>query len=238
MSMIQVDHLSKTYASRMGKMPALSECCMAAGEGEAVALLGCNGAGKSTLIRILATLLRPDSGRASIAGFDVGREARQVRAHIGVALQETCVCPSGTVLQILIHHARLLGFGRKAASQRCDEVIEVSGLARASNRRVGQLSGGTRRRVDLALAVIHSPPVLLLDEPTDSFDLMSGREFRRELRRMCDRGTCVLFASQSREEVKQLADRVIFLKNGSVWRGDSPVAALRDVWPTGAVDVA
>ncbi len=238
MNTIEIDRISKIYARGPGAVPALSELSLAVDEGQALALLGPNGAGKSTVVRILATLARPDSGSASIAGFDVVRQAGQVRTCIGVALQDVGLYPAGKVRQVLLHHARLLGLTRPAASARCDEIIELTGLAKLTGQRVGRLSGGTRRRLDLGLALLHRPPVLLLDEPTGSLDPFSRREFWRELARLRDEGTCILFASQSIDEAEQLADRVAVLVDGTVWRDDIPAALIRDVWGSDDVAVA
>jgi len=235
MATIELDQISKTYAKGTHAVPALSGLSLIVEQGQALALLGANGAGKSTLVQILATLSRPDSGHASIAGFDTVGQAAQVRACIGVALQEVGVYPNGKVRQVLQHHARLFGLNRSAASRRCDEMIELTGLTKAADQRVHRLSGGTRRRLDLGLALLHRPPVLLLDEPTGSLDPFSRREFWRELSRLRDEGTCILFASQSLEEVEQLADRVVVLVDGAIWRDDISAAAVRDVWASDVV---
>lgn len=230
MAAIELERISKAYARGPGAVPALFELSLAVEEGQALALLGPNGAGKSTVVRILSTLSRPDSGRASIAGFDVVGQAARVRACIGVALQEVGLYPAGRVRQVLLHHARLFGLRRPAASRRCDEIIELTGLAKLSGQRVSRLSGGTRRRLDLGLALLHRPPVLLLDEPTGSLDPFSRREFWRELARLRDEGTSILFASQSIDEAERLADRVAVLVDGAVWRDDIPAAAVREAW--------
>jgi ABC-2 type transport system ATP-binding protein len=238
MATIEIDRISKTYGSGPGAVPALSGLSLSVDEGEALALLGPNGAGKSTVVRILATLARPDAGRAAIAGFDVVAEAGEVRARIGVALQEVGLYPAGRVRQVLLHHARLFGLSRPAAAQRCDEIIELTGLAKLTGQRVGRLSGGTRRRLDLGLALLHRPPVLLLDEPTGSLDPFSRRELWRELASLRDEGACILFASQSIDEAERLADRVAVLVDGTVWRDDIAAATLREVWGSDDVAVA
>ncbi len=235
MATIELDQISKAYAKGPHAIPALSQLSLAVEEGQALALLGANGAGKSTLVQILATLSRPDSGRAAIAGFDTVGQAAQVRACIGVALQDVGIYPTGKVRQVLQHHARLFGLDRPAAARRCDEVIELAGLTKAVNQRVNRLSGGTRRRLDLGLALLPRPPVLLLDEPTGSLDPFSRREFWRELGRLRDEGTCILFASQSLEEVEQLADRAVVLVDGTVWRDDIPGAAIREAWASDVI---
>lgn len=234
MAAIEIDDISKTYTRGEGRHPALSHLSFAVDYGEALALLGMNGAGKSTVVRILATLTRPDSGSARVDGFDVVKEAPEVRMRIGVALQEASLYPAGRVRQVLLHHARMCGLGR-AAARRCDEVIELAGLSSACNQRVQRLSGGTRRRLDLGLALLHRPPVLLLDEPTGSLDPFSRREFWRELSRLRDEGTCILFASQSIDEAEWLASRVLVLTDGAVWRDDLSAAEVRDVWWSDAV---
>jgi ABC-2 type transport system ATP-binding protein len=238
MATIEIERITKAYARGPGAVPALSGLSLNVDEGQALALLGPNGAGKSTVVRILATLSRPDSGRAAIGGFDVVGQAGQVRACIGVALQEVGLYPAGRVRQVLLHHARLFGLSRPAAARRCDEIIELAGLAKLAGQRVGRLSGGTRRRLDLGLALLHRPAVLLLDEPTGGLDPFSRREFWRELAGLRDGGTCILFASQSIDEAEQLADRVAVLNDGAIWRDDIPPAALREVWGSDDIAVA
>lgn len=230
MAAIELEEISKTYSRGGSSVAALLGLSLAVEAGQALALLGANGAGKSTAVRILCTLSRPDSGSARIADFDAVAQAPQVRARIGVALQEAGVYPAGKVRQVLRHHARLFGLDRPAADRRSDEIIELAGLAGVAGRRVQSLSGGTRRRLDLGLALLHRPPVLLLDEPTGSLDPFSRQEFWRELDRLRDEGTCILFASQSLEEAERLADRIVVLADGTVWRDDVSVTAIRDLW--------
>ncbi|HEX6667006.1 MAG TPA: ABC transporter ATP-binding protein [Solirubrobacterales bacterium] len=230
MGAIQLDEVSKNYSRNSGSPPALSQLSLTAEAGQAVALLGANGAGKSTVVHILATLCRPDSGRATIAGFDTVEDASRVRTCIGVALQDVGVYGAGRVRQVLHHHARLFGFDRLAAARRGDEVVELAGLTKVAGQRVHRLSGGTRRRLDLGLALLPRPPVLLLDEPTSSLDPFSRHEFWGELGRLRDAGTCILFASQSLEETEQLADRVTVLLGGVIWRDNASMAEVREAW--------
>lgn len=227
--MIDIERLTKRYVRGRETTAALSNLDLAVRQGEALVLLGANGAGKSTLIRILSTLLRPDSGSAAIAGLDVVRQATAVRESIGIALQDTSLYPSGRVRQVLKLHARLHGFDRPEGARRSDEVLELVGLSIASNRRVRQLSGGMRRRLDLGLALIHRPPVLLLDEPTSSLDPVSRNAFWAELSDLRDRGICVLLATQDMEEAERVADRVVVLEDGTVGLDDIPSVALREM---------
>jgi ABC-type multidrug transport system ATPase subunit len=228
--MISVEELSKRYLRGQGGTLALSNLSLEVERGEALALLGRNGAGKSTVVKILSTLIRSDRGHASIAGFDVVKQAPRIREVIGVALQEVGVYPAARVRQILTLHARLLGLDRAAATRRSGEIVEFAGLGQVTQQRVHRLSGGMRRRLDLGLALIHRPPVLLLDEPTDSLDPFSRQEFWAELARLRDHGTCILFATQNLEEAEFLADRVAILDDGVLWRDDTPATALREVW--------
>lgn len=227
--MIDIDRLSKRYDKGGTTTIALSEFNLTVSEGEALALLGPNGAGKSTLIRILTTLLRPDSGRAEIGGFDVVRNAPSVRETIGVALQEASLYPAGRVRQVLNLHARLHGLARPAAARRSNEIVELVGLDQVAERKVHRLSGGMRRRLDLGLALIHRPPVLLLDEPTASLDPISRQGFWEELARLRDHGACVLFATQNMAEAEYLTNRVVVLASGTLRLDDTPAAALREM---------
>lgn len=227
-AMIDIEKLSKRYAGGKDTTPALADLSLTMGAGETVALVGENGAGKSTLIRILATLLSPDSGRAAVGGFDLGRQAAQVREMIGIALQDVSLYPAGRVRNVLQLHAQLHGLCDAEASRRSDEVVELVGLSQVSTQKVHRLSGGMRRRLDLGLALIHRPPVLLLDEPTASLDPVSRDELWKELARLSAEGSCVLLATQDMAEVERLADRVVVLVNGGVWLDDTPAIALRD----------
>lgn len=214
--MIDIEGLSKRYDRGGDHTPALSEVSLAVEEGEVAVLIGANGAGKSTLIRILSTLLLPDGGRAAVGGLDVVRQARRVRETIGVALQDTTLYPSGRVGQVLKLHARLHGLAPVMASRRRDELVHLMDLGEVVDWRVRRLSGGMRRRLDLSLALIHRPPVLLLDEPTASLDPFSRSRFWREIAAMRDDGSCVLLATQNMDEARWLADRTVALRGGAI----------------------
>ena len=223
---IDIEGLSKQYA---GSPPALLDLTLGVGSGETVALIGENGAGKSTLIRILSTLLSPDSGRAAVAGFDLMRQAPEIRKVIGVALQDVSVYPAGRVHQVLRLHAQLHGLSREESSRRSDEVIDLFELGQVRNRRAHRLSGGMRRRLDLGLALIHRPPVLLLDEPTASLDPPSREGLWEELARLRGEGTCVLMATQDMSEAERLADRIVVLVNGATWLDGAPATAFHEM---------
>jgi ABC-2 type transport system ATP-binding protein len=235
MAAIEIENLSKVYG---GESAALCELSLSVERGAAVALVGSNGAGKSTVIRILSTLLRPSSGRASVVGFDVVREAGRVRREIGVVQQQVTLDPAARVRDVLLLHARLFGLRGPAARRRTGELLEMAGLERVSGRRVRQLSGGMQRKLDIAITLIVEPPVLLLDEPTDNLDPASRLDFWTELCRLRDTGTCILFTSQDREEIERLADRVMVLADGSLIRQGMGPGAADEIWSSDVAALA
>ncbi|MEI6403077.1 MAG: ATP-binding cassette domain-containing protein [Actinomycetota bacterium] len=185
-------------------------------QGEIFGLLGPNGSGKSTTVRMLTTLLRPTDGSARVAGFDVVRQADNVRRSIGVALQDAAIDPLMTGNELLELQAVLYGIAPAAVRRRADELLERVGLTAAADRRVGTYSGGMRRRLDLALSLIHQPTVLFLDEPTTGLDPMSRITLWEEVRRLNQEGTTVLLTTQYLEEADQLADRVAIIDHGKI----------------------
>jgi ABC-2 type transport system ATP-binding protein len=190
--------------------------------GEIFGFLGPNGAGKSTTVRMLTTLLRPTGGVARVAGFDVVDEADEVRRSIGVALQDAAIDPLMTGAELLELQAVLYGLPRSQHRPRARELLERVGLVAAADRRVGTYSGGMRRRLDLALSLIHEPVVLFLDEPTTGLDPMSRISLWEEIRRLNDDGTTVLLTTQYLEEADQLADRIAIIDEGRIVREGLP----------------
>ncbi|MBT5139077.1 MAG: ATP-binding cassette domain-containing protein, partial [Acidimicrobiaceae bacterium] len=186
--------------------------------------LGPNGAGKSTTVRMLVTLLRPTSGVARVAGFDVVREPNAVRKSIGVALQDAAIDPLMTGNELLRLQAVLHGLGRKEATRRTGELLERVGLTVARDRKVGEYSGGMRRRLDLAMALIHRPSVLFLDEPTTGLDPTSRLAVWEEVRTLNDEGTTVFLTTQYLEEADELAGRVAIIDGGRIVREGAPAA--------------
>jgi ABC-2 type transport system ATP-binding protein len=192
--------------------------------GEIYGFLGPNGAGKTTSVRILTTLLRPTEGVARVAGHDVVAEADAVRRAIGVALQEAAIDPLMTGRELLRMQGALHGLRGPAARQRATELLERVGLTQAGDRRVGGYSGGMRRRLDLALALVHRPRVLFLDEPTTGLDPTSRGALWREVRSLNDDGTTVFLTTQYLEEAEQLADRVGIIAAGTLVAEGTPDA--------------
>ena len=207
--------------------------------GEIVGFLGPNGAGKSTTVRMLTTLLRPTGGRAWVAGFDVVTEADQVRRNIGVALQDAAIDPLMTGHELLMLQAVLYGLPKQQHRKKAGELLERVGLSDAGDRRVGTYSGGMRRRLDLALSLIHEPSVLFLDEPTTGLDPMSRIALWEEIRRLNNEGTTVLLTTQYLEEADQLAERIAIIDHGKIVRKGRPAELKAEVGsPTLFIDVA
>ena len=190
--------------------------------GEIYGFLGPNGAGKTTVVRILTTLLRPTSGRALVAGHDVVRAGDEVRRMIGVALQEAAIDPLMTGRELLRMQGALHGLRGGEARDRAKVLLERVGLTDAADRRVGGYSGGMRRRLDLALGLVHRPRVLFLDEPTTGLDPTSRAALWREVRALNDDGTTVFLTTQYLEEAEQLADRVGIIARGTLMAEGTP----------------
>jgi len=197
--------------------------------GEIFGFLGPNGAGKSTTVRMLTTLLRPTGGRARVAGFDIVAEADSVRRNIGVALQDAAIDPLMTGAELLQLQAVLYGLPRSQHRTKANELLERVGLTAAADRRVGTYSGGMRRRLDLALSLIHEPSVLFLDEPTTGLDPMSRISLWEEIRRLNNDGTTVLLTTQYLEEADQLAERIAIIDHGVIVRKGRPAELKAEV---------
>jgi ABC-2 type transport system ATP-binding protein len=187
-------------------------------------LLGPNGAGKTTAVRILATLLRADGGRATVAGCDVAARPGDVRSRIGLSGQTPAVDEILSGRQNLVLFSRLNGLDRGAARRRAGELLEQFDLTEAADRPVKKYSGGMRRRLDLAVTLILAPAVLFLDEPTTGLDPRNRREVWNAIRHLVDRGTTVLLTTQYLDEADQLASDIAVLDHGRVIARGSPDA--------------
>src|SRR3954466_7198782 len=208
-------------------------------EGEIYGFLGPNGAGIRTVVRIGFALLRPTAGHARGAGHDVVREGDAVRRAIGVALQEAAIDPLMTGRELLRMQGALHGLRGPEARERAAQLLERVGLTEAGDRRVGGYSGGMRRRLDLALALVHRPHVLFLDEPTTGLDPTSRVALWREVRTLHEEGTTVFLTTQYLEEAEQLADRVGIIALGRlVAEGTPDVLKARVGEPTLHVELA
>jgi ABC-2 type transport system ATP-binding protein len=197
--------------------------------GEVYGFLGPNGAGKTTTVRMLVTLLRPTGGTATVAGFDVARQPGKVRERIGVALQDAALDQLMTGSELMELQATLHGIPRREVAPRAADLIDRVGLTNAADRRVGTYSGGMRRRLDLAMALIHEPEVLFLDEPTTGLDPTSRTTLWDEVRRLKADGTTVFLTTQYLEEADQLADRVGIIADGLIVAEGTPAALKAEV---------
>jgi ABC-2 type transport system ATP-binding protein len=215
---------------RFGDLVAVDGVDLVVDDGDVFAFLGPNGAGKSTTVRVLTTLLTPTAGRARVAGHDVVREARQVRQSIGVALQDAAIDPLMTGRELIDLQAVLHGLPRAEAHRRGGELLERVGLSAAADRRVGTYSGGMRRRLDLALSLVHEPVVLFLDEPTTGLDPMSRITLWEEVRTLNQQhGTTVFLTTQYLEEADQLARRIAIIDGGRIVRDGEPAKLKAEV---------
>ena len=208
--MIRASGLVKVY----GKVRALDGLDLAVPEGTVLGLLGPNGAGKTTAVRILTTLLEPDGGSAQVAGLDVVRNAGQVRGKLGLSGQYAAVDEYLTGFENLDMVGRLYGLGRKAAKARAQELLERFGLSDAAARPVKTYSGGMRRRLDLAGALVAQPPVLFLDEPTTGLDPRSRTEMWDVITELVAGGATLLLTTQYLEEADRLAHDIVVIDHG------------------------
>jgi ABC-2 type transport system ATP-binding protein len=198
--------------------------------GEVYGFLGPNGAGKSTTVLMLTTLLPPTSGTARVAGYDIVKEGPKVRASIGAALQEAALDPFLTGRDHLRLQAALHGLSRAERRKRGDELLERVGLSEAADRRVRGYSGGMKRRLDLALALVHRPSILFLDEPTTGLDPQSRNAMWSEVSRLArDEGVTVFLTTQYLEEADVLADRVGIIDKGRIVAEDTPEALKAEI---------
>jgi len=208
---------------RFGKVVALDGFDLAVQTGSVLALLGPNGAGKTTAVRILATILEPDAGQASVFGLDVVREAEDVRAAIGLAGQYAAVDESLTGRENLRLIGRLTHQPRWSIAERAEELLDRFGLQMAAGRPVRTYSGGMRRRLDLAAALVHRPPVLFLDEPTTGLDPSGRSDLWALIGQLVADGTTVLLTTQYLEEADRLADNIVVVDRGQIIAEGTPV---------------
>jgi oleandomycin transport system ATP-binding protein len=217
-SAIEAEGLVKTF----GEVRALDGIDMVAREGTVFGLLGPNGAGKTTAIKVLSTLLRPDSGRASVGGFDVVTQPGEVRRLIGLTGQYAAVDELLSGHENLYMIGRLLGFSRADARARATELLESFDLADAATKIAKSYSGGMRRRLDLAASLVGHPKLLYLDEPTTGLDPRSRLELWQMIRGLVAQGTTVLLTTQYLEEADQLADEIVVIDHGRVIAAGTP----------------
>jgi ABC-2 type transport system ATP-binding protein len=224
---IEVDDLVREFRKGPRAVDGIS---LTVEPGEVYGFLGPNGAGKSTTVLMLTTLLPPTSGTARVADYDIVKEGSQVRASIGAALQEAALDPFLTGRDHLRLQAALHGLSRADRRKRSDELLERVGLSEAADRRVRGYSGGMKRRLDLALALVHGPSILFLDEPTTGLDPQSRNAMWTEVSRLArDEGVTVFLTTQYLEEADVLADRIGIIDKGRIVAEDTPEALKAEI---------
>jgi ABC-2 type transport system ATP-binding protein len=216
---IEVDDVDKRYDAGV---QALSGVSFSVEEGEIFGYLGRNGAGKSTTVRILTTLSPPSAGRALVCGIDVCSDPSAVRKTIGVALQEAALDDLMTGREHLVLAGRLIGLGKVGSRRRADELLEIFGLGAAADRVSGRYSGGMRRRLDVAMAIVRRPQVLFLDEPTTGVDPQGRRALWAIVRELRDRGSTVFLTTQDMAEAEDVATRIAVIHDGRIVAMGSP----------------
>src|SRR4051795_12635450 len=219
---VQAEALVKHYGGRAGVVEAVRGVDLRVEAGEIFGFLGPNGAGKSTTIRMLTTLLSITSGSARVAGIDVAREPDLARRRMGVALQEAGLDPRQTGRELLVLQGRLFGLGAREAAARAGELLALVELEDAADRRIKGYSGGMKRRLDLASALVHEPEVLFLDEPTTGLDPASRLTIWEEVRRINAGGATIFLTTQYLEEADKLCDRVAIIDGGRIVAEGTP----------------
>ena len=207
---------TRALAKSFGKTRALDGIDLTVREGSVYGLLGPNGAGKTTTIRVLATLLKPDGGHATVAGHDVVREPDAVRRKVGLTGQYASVDEDLTGVENLILVGRLLGLSWSAARRRAVELLDAFGLSEAAGRQVRTYSGGMRRRIDIGASLVTVPHILFLDEPTTGLDPRGRNQVWELVRRIASEGTTVLLTTQYLDEADRLAERMAVIDHGRV----------------------
>jgi ABC-2 type transport system ATP-binding protein len=221
--------LVKTFTGRAGTVEAVKGVDLAVRPREIFGFLGPNGAGKSTTVRMLTTLTGITSGSATVAGVDVASDPDEVRRRIGVALQEAGLDLRQTGRELLVLQSRLFGMSRADAASRAEELLELVDLVEAADRLIKGYSGGMRRRLDLASALVHRPDVLFLDEPTTGLDPASRLVVWDEVRRINEQGTTVFLTTQYLEEADALCGRLAIIDDGRIVTEGTPASLKADL---------
>jgi len=230
---IQTRGLRKSYRSRQGRqvktVDAVRGVDLAVNQGEIFGFLGPNGAGKTTTLRMLATLIEPDGGAATIAGVDLRGDPGEVRRRIGYVAQGGSTWDEVTAREELVLHAQMYGLGRAEAHRRAAEALAAFQLTEYADRKCKTYSGGQRRRVDIALGIVHGPQVVFLDEPTTGLDPQSRAHMWEEIRRLRAEGMTVFITTHYLEEADALCDRIAIIDYGEIVAEGTPAELKREV---------
>jgi ABC-2 type transport system ATP-binding protein len=215
---IGISHLVKHY----GGQPAVRDVSLSIEEGEVFGLLGPNGAGKTTLLSVVSTLLRPTSGTVTVAGFDTQREANRIKALCGFVPQDLALYPTLSAWDNLVFFGQIYGLRGRRLRERVAQVLEAVGLQDRAGDALDTFSGGMKRRVNLAAALVHEPRILFLDEPTVGVDPQSRNRIFETVERLSGQGTTVLYTTHYMEEAERLCDRVAIMDQGQILALGSP----------------
>jgi len=230
--MIEATALSKTFVGIPGqpkrRVVAVESVTFNAADGRITGLLGPNGAGKSTTLRMLATLIHPDTGNAMIDGYSVTDDVLAVRHQLGFMPHNAGIYPRLTTRENIRYYARLCGMDNRTTEQRVDELIDLLTMESFADRRTAGFSQGQKTKVALARALIHSPKNVLLDEPTNGLDIMATRGLRQVISRLKDAGHCVVFSSHIMQEVAALCDEIVIIAKGTIAAQGSPETLLEN----------
>jgi len=216
--MIQVQGLSKSF----GKVKAVQNVSFSAPDGQITGLLGPNGAGKSTTLRMLYTLLKPESGTAQVDGFDVRQSPLEVQKRIGVLADARGLYPRLTSRENIRYYGRLHGLEREALEKQIDSLLVLLDMKSIADRKAEGYSTGEKLKVAIARTLVHNPKNVLLDEPTHGLDVMSTRAMRQFILRLREEGKCVLFTSHIMQEVAALCDHIVVISQGVVTANGTP----------------
>jgi ABC-2 type transport system ATP-binding protein len=231
--MIETRGLRKSFTSRQGRekktVEAVRGVDLDVAEGEIFGFLGPNGAGKTTTLRILATLIEPDGGSATIAGADLRKDSGEVRRRIGYVAQGGSTWDDSTAREELVLQARLYGMSKAEALTRTERVLAGFQLSEYADRKCKTYSGGQRRRVDIALGIIHEPKVVFLDEPTTGLDPQSRAHMWDEIRRLRGEGMTVFITTHYLDEADALCDRISIIDNGEIVASGTPADLKREI---------
>ncbi len=222
MAMIETQNLTKTFTSRKGPVEAVRGVDLRVNQGEIYGFLGPNGAGKTTTMRMLSTLLDPTSGQATVCGYDLRREPGKVRTQIGYVGQKGGAEARETGRENLVLQGRLYGMSKADALKRAAELISRLDLESFADRLVKTYSGGQRRRLDIAMGMMHRPRLLILDEPTTGLDPQSRARIWDEVRRLRDEGVTIFLTTHYMDEADGLCDRLAVIDNGKIVGEDTP----------------
>ena len=215
--MIEVAGLSKTFRDSTGRpVTAVDGVSFSARAGEILGLLGPNGAGKTTTLRILCTLLKPTSGTARVAGFDVLTQADHVRRHVGFLSATTGVYDRMTAREMVEYYGRLHGLNGDKLEARVKELFDVLAMHDIRNVRGSKMSTGQKQKVSIARALVHDPSVLIFDEPTNGLDVLVQRSVLQQVKSLRDRGKCIVYSTHIFREVEKICDRVAIIHRGKV----------------------